>query len=84
MNRDEVMEKLQPISGYRIRQVDQAERSRVRVTPGMVCIRPGTGGALVPLNENGVKSGQGLCTVAVTLYVVVLSRWLQLKITPKG
>ena len=58
MDKNEVIEILQPLNKYRVRQVDQAERSRVRVTQEMVALRPGSGGALVPLNDKGVKSLQ--------------------------
>lgn len=67
MHRDEVLQKLESINRYRIRQVDTAERSRVRVTPEFITIRPGSGGALVPLNDNGVKSLQKFVGVPAAL-----------------
>ena len=56
MNRTEVLEKLEPIRHTTTRQVEHTPRTRVLVQPGQVVIRPGSGGQLVPLSENGVKA----------------------------
>lgn len=56
MNRTEVLEKLEPISHMRVRQVEHTPRTRVIVQPGQVVIRPGSGGQLVPLGEKGVTA----------------------------
>lgn len=56
MNRGEVLEKLEPIAHTTTRQVQHNTRTRVLVQPGQVVIRPGSGGQLVPLSENGVKA----------------------------
>ncbi len=56
MNKEEVLEKLQPMSNVSVRQVEHTPRTRVLVNPEQVVIRPGSGGQLVPLSENGVKA----------------------------
>jgi hypothetical protein len=56
VNRTEVLEQLEPICHTKVRQVEHTPRTRVLVEPGQVVIRPGTGGQLVPLSENGVKA----------------------------
>lgn len=56
MNRVEVLEQLEPLAHIQVRPVQHAPRTRVIVRPDMVMIRPGSGGKLVPLNEQGVKA----------------------------
>jgi len=56
LNKAEVMEQLQPLVGTVVRQVQHSPRTKVIVTPEMVTLRPGSGGALVPINKPGVKA----------------------------
>jgi len=56
MDRTQVLEKLEPIRNTTARPVVHTPRTRVLVQPGQVVIRPGSGGQLVPLSENGVKA----------------------------
>lgn len=56
MNRAEVLEYLEPMANVTVRQVEHRPQTRVVVTPDMVVLRPGSGGRLVPLSENGVKA----------------------------
>lgn len=56
MNKDEVMEQLNPILHTEVRHVQHTPRTRVIVNPDMVLLRPGSGGRLVPLDEDGVKA----------------------------
>ncbi len=56
MNRTEVLEHLEPLAHIQVRQVEHSPRTKVMVTPDRVTIRPGSGGHLVPLNENGAKT----------------------------
>jgi hypothetical protein len=56
MDRTAVLEKLEPISHVRTRPVEHTARTRVLVQPGQVVIRPGSGGHLVPISEEGVKA----------------------------
>jgi len=56
MDRTAVLEKLEPIRNTTARPVVHTPRTRVLVQPGQVVIRPGNGGQLVPLSENGVKA----------------------------
>jgi len=56
MDRTQVLEKLEPIRNTTARSVVHTPRTRVLVQPGQVVIRPGSGGQLVPLSENGVKA----------------------------
>jgi hypothetical protein len=56
VNRTEVLEQLEPICHTKVRQVEHTPRTRVLVEPGQVVIRPGSGGQLIPLSENGVKA----------------------------
>jgi hypothetical protein len=56
MDKKAVLEKLEPISHVSTRPVTHTARTRVLVQPGQVVIRPGSGGQLVPVSENGVKA----------------------------
>lgn len=56
MERTAVLEKLEPISHVTTRPVEHTPRTRVLVEPGQVVIRPGSGGHLVPISEDGVKA----------------------------
>lgn len=56
MDRTAVLEKLEPISHVSTRPVEHSERTRVLVEPMQVAIRPGSGGHLVPVSEDGVKA----------------------------
>ena len=56
MDRTAVLEKLEPISHIATRPVTHTSRTRVLVQPGQVVIRPGSGGQLVPVSEDGVRA----------------------------
>jgi len=56
MDRAQVLEKLEPIRNTTVRPVVHTPRTRVLIQPGQVVIRPGSGGQLVPLSENGIKA----------------------------
>jgi hypothetical protein len=56
LNSIEVLEKLEPICHTTARQIEHNPRTRVLVEPGQVTIRPGNGGRLIPVGENGVKA----------------------------
>jgi hypothetical protein len=56
MDRTAVLEKLESLSNTTARPVMHTPRTRVLVQPSQVVIRPGSGGQLVPLSENGVKA----------------------------
>jgi len=56
MDRTAVLDKLEPISHVSARPVVHTARTRVLVQPSQVVIRPGNGGQLVPMSENGVKA----------------------------
>lgn len=56
MDRTEVLEQLEPISRTQVRQVEHSPRTRVVVTPDAVVLRPGSGGRLIPLSEQGTKA----------------------------
>jgi hypothetical protein len=56
LNRTEVLEKLEPISHVTTRPVEHTTRTRVLVEPTQVTIRPGSGGHLVPISQDGVKA----------------------------
>ena len=56
MNRTEVLEQLQPICRTAVRQVEHTPRTRVVIEPAQVVIRPGSGGKLIPVSEEGVKA----------------------------
>lgn len=59
MKRTEVLERLEPLTHTQVRQVEHSPGTRVLVTPETVMLRPGSGGHLMPLNENGVKALAG-------------------------
>ena len=56
MDKKAVLEKLEPISHVLARPVTHTARTRVLVQPGQVVIRPGSGGQLIPVSEDGVKA----------------------------
>jgi len=56
LDRTQVLEKLEPICHTTVKQVVHSPRTKVMVEPGQVVIRPGNGGQLVPLSENGVRA----------------------------
>lgn len=56
MNRTAVLEKLEPICHTTARQIEHNPKTRVLVEPGQVTIRPGNGGHLIPVGEDGVKA----------------------------
>lgn len=56
MEKTAVLEKLEPISHVSTRPVEHTPRTRVLVEPTQVVIRPGSGGHLVPLSDDGVKA----------------------------
>ena len=56
MNRDEVLERIQPILNYRVRSVVHEPRTRVQVLPDMVALRPSGGAHLVPFAKEGVTA----------------------------
>lgn len=56
MDRTAVLEKLEPICHTTARQIEHTPRTRVLVEPGQVTIRPGNGGHLIPVSDNGVKA----------------------------
>jgi hypothetical protein len=56
LNSIAVLEKLEPICHTTARQIEHNPRTRVLVEPGQVIIRPGNGGRLIPVGEEGVKA----------------------------
>jgi hypothetical protein len=56
LNRIAVLEKLEPICHTTARQIEHNPKTRVLVEPGQVTIRPGNGGHLIPVGEDGVKA----------------------------
>ncbi len=56
MNRTEVLERLEPISRTTVRPVEHSPRTMVVVEPCQVLMRPGSGGQLIPLADQGVKA----------------------------
>lgn len=56
MEKEEVLEHLRPLMGLTVRTLEHQPRTRVIVNPEQVVLRPGTGGHLVPLHEDGVKA----------------------------
>lgn len=56
MDREELLEQLEPISHTQVRQVEHRPRTRVVVTPDMVVLRPGGSGRLIPMSNDGVKA----------------------------
>ena len=56
MKRAEVMQQLEPLMGVTVKTIEHQPKTRVVVEPDQVILRPGSGGHLVPMNEQGVKS----------------------------
>jgi hypothetical protein len=53
------MEKLQPICQTEVRQVNHQPRTRVIIQPDQVILKPGSGGRLIPLIQDGVRAMAG-------------------------
>lgn len=56
MKKEEVLQQLEPLTGVTTRTIEHQPRTRVVVQPDQVILRPGSGGRLMPMNEDGVKS----------------------------
>lgn len=59
MNKVEVLERMEPILGTQVRNIEHNSRTRVAVTPDMVTLRPGGGQRHLELTKEGVKSMAG-------------------------
>ncbi len=59
MNRVEVLERMEPILGTQVRNIDHNPKTRITVTPDMVTLRPGGGQHHLELTKEGVKSMAG-------------------------
>lgn len=56
MNRTEVLDRIQPIMDLSLRTIDHLPATRVEVHPDMVTLRPGRGGRIMEMGEEGVRS----------------------------
>ena len=56
MNRDEVLQKMEPLMNIQVREVEHNPRTRVVVTPDMVTFRPGGGARTLEMTKEGVQS----------------------------
>jgi hypothetical protein len=56
MNREEVMQKIEPAMNLRVRTVDRAAGTRVVATADRVAIRPSQSGRYIEFTEEGVQS----------------------------
>ncbi len=56
MNRQEVLEQLEPLRNTQVREVEHTPRTRVVVTPDMVTLRPGGGARTLEVTKLGVES----------------------------
>lgn len=59
MDRNQVMEQLQPVMNTQVREVTHNPRTRVVVTPDMVTFRPGGGAHTLEMTQDGVQSLAG-------------------------
>lgn len=56
MNREEVLEVIEPLTQLQVRNIEHSPRTRVTVAPDMVVLRPGGGARMMQMAEGGVKS----------------------------
>ncbi|MDD3984187.1 MAG: hypothetical protein PHU54_09700 [Candidatus Omnitrophica bacterium] len=56
MTRDEVLKRLEPISGTKMKAVETTPRTKVSFTPDAIILQPGSGGKLVPISKEGLTS----------------------------
>jgi hypothetical protein len=56
MKKEEVLEQLRPIAGATVKTVNHQPKTKVIVQPDQVILRPGSGGRLMPISEDGTKS----------------------------
>jgi hypothetical protein len=56
VKKQEVLQHLEPLMGVTMRTIEHQPTTKVAVQPDQVILRPGAGGRLIPLNEQGVKS----------------------------
>jgi len=56
MTRDEVLKRLEPVSGTKMKAVETTPRTKVSFTPDAVILQPGSGGKLVPISKEGLTS----------------------------
>lgn len=61
MDREAVLEKLEPISKTVVRTMERNSRVKVTVTPEMVTLRPGGGQRIMEVTSDGVKSLANFC-----------------------
>jgi hypothetical protein len=56
LKRDEVLKQLEPLTNISVRTIEHQPRTKVVVQPDQVILRPGSGGRLMPINQEGAKS----------------------------
>lgn len=56
MNRDQVLEKIEPLTQMEVKEITHNPRTKVAVTPDMIVLRPGDGRHTLDLAEEGVRS----------------------------
>lgn len=56
MEKEEVLKQLRPLTGVTVRTIEHQPKTKIVVQPDQVILRPGSGGHLVPLEKDGVKS----------------------------
>ena len=59
MNRGEVLERMEPILGTQVRNIEHNSKTRITVTSDMVTLRPGGGQRYLEMTNDGVKSMAG-------------------------
>ena len=56
MNREDVLERIRPLTEVKTREVEHSPTTRVVVAPDMVVLRPGSGARTVEVAPDGIKS----------------------------
>jgi hypothetical protein len=56
MNSTEVLERLRPLTDVEVRNIEHKPKTRIVVEPDQVILHPNSGGSVVHLNEQGVRS----------------------------
>jgi len=56
MNKEQVLERMEPILNTQVREIDHSPRTRITVTPDMITFRPGSGQRTLEMTKAGVQS----------------------------
>lgn len=67
MDRHEVLQKLEPITGLTVREIDHGADTAIRVTPDQITLRPSRHSRHIELDDHGVAQLSHFCGITPTL-----------------